>query len=272
MVLKVYMDRFFKFYKEKWEAPLLDYSLLTVNNRNFEEKYTIRYTMINDIDSNTKAIDELISTVERTLFENDFIPDYRICMNNKLLTAFDFKNHLYAPLIHMESGSLKLEVTPVSMNDGEMKFVDMLNEFLANNPDYLSDKELYLLRNKSKDGIGFFEAGNFYPDFILWIKDSDTQRISFIDPKGLLRLMPNDPKIEFYKTIKELEKRLNLRNPNNKIILNSFIMASTPSANLREWWQMNKPEREAKHVFCLDSNDCIEKMLNEILTDKLVSN
>lgn len=272
MILKVYMDKFFKFHKEKWEAPLLDYSPLTVNNRNFEEKYTIRYTPINDIDSNTKSIDEFIATVERTLSENDYIPDYRICMDNELLTAFDFKNHLYAPLIHMKTGSLKLEVMPVSMNDGEMKFVDMLNEFLVSNPDYLSDKEIYLLRNKSKDGIGFFEAGNFYPDFILWIKDSDIQRISFVDPKGLLRLMPDDPKIEFYKTIKELERHLNLKNPDNKIILNSFVMSSTSSENLREWWKMSKPERESKHVFCLDSDNCIEKMLDEILTDKLTSN
>ena len=31
------------------------------------------------------------------------------------------------------------------------------------------DRQVYLLSNLSKGrGIGFFEAGNFYPDFILW--------------------------------------------------------------------------------------------------------
>ncbi|MBO5787996.1 MAG: hypothetical protein J6R07_04905, partial [Bacteroidaceae bacterium] len=97
-------------------------------------------------------------------------------------------------------GSLKIQVTPVQMNDGEMKFVGLLKGYLEDNPDVLGDKELFLLRNKSKVGMGFFEAGNFYPDFILWIKEPGLQRISFVDPKGLMKLMPNDPKIEFYKT------------------------------------------------------------------------
>ena len=65
-----------------------------------------------------------------------------------------------------------------------------------------------VLRNKSKVGKGFFEVGNFYPDYILWIDTSETQNISFIDPKGLMHIRADDPKIEFYKTIKELETYL----------------------------------------------------------------
>lgn len=34
---------------------------------------------------------------------------------------------------------------------------------------FMKDKELYLLRNKSKKGIGFFDALGFYPDFIVWL-------------------------------------------------------------------------------------------------------
>ena len=56
--------------------------------------------------------------------------------------------------------------------------------------------------------MGFFVAGNFYPDYILWIDTPEKQYITFVDPKGLLRIMPDDPKIEFYKTIKDLEKQL----------------------------------------------------------------
>ncbi len=38
-------------------------------------------------------------------------------------------------------------------------------------------KELYLLRNLSKGrGVGFFEAGNFHPDFILWLLGGDRSR------------------------------------------------------------------------------------------------
>lgn len=54
---------------------------------------------------------------------------------------------------------------------------------------FFEDKELYLLRNRSRGkGIGFFEAGNFYPDFILWLLMDGKQYVTFIDPKGICNL------------------------------------------------------------------------------------
>ena len=48
-------------------------------------------------------------------------------------------------------------------------------------------------------GIGFFEAGNFYPDFILWLLIGEHQYVTFIDPKGIVHLEGgDDPKIRFY--------------------------------------------------------------------------
>ena len=53
----------------------------------------------------------------------------------------------------------------------------------------LQDKELYLLRNLSKGrGVGFFEAGNFHPDFIVWLIADGQEYISFVDPKGIRNL------------------------------------------------------------------------------------
>lgn len=49
--------------------------------------------------------------------------------------------------------------------------------------------------------------------------------------------MPDDPKIEFYKTIKGLQTQLAKTNTSSKsIVLNSFIMSATKAADLREWW------------------------------------
>ena len=129
----------------------------------------------------------------------------------------------------------------------------------------LAGQTLYLLRNKSKVGMGFFEAGNFYPDYVLWIDMPDVQYISFIDPKGLTRVRADDPKVEFYKKIKELEARLQPTAPDKRIVLNSFIMSGTKSLELKEWWHMSKPEREEKHVLCLDNDDCIDVMFEKIL-------
>lgn len=267
MVLKSYMDKFFVYNKEKWEEPYISYFELDGSNNNFEDEYTIRYTNINGNDKQAEAIKEFIADVTETLSKNSCIPGYRMSVNHDIITAFDFRQHLYAPLVRVNAGPLKIQVSPVQMNEGEMKFVDMLKEYIDKNPGILREKELYLLRNKSKVGMGFFEAGNFYPDFILWIKEPGSQRISFVDPKGLMKLMPNDPKIEFYKTIKELQNHLQGASGSEKIILNSFILSITPSAALGQWWLMSKPEREAKNVLCLDNDDCIEVMIRKILDD-----
>ena len=94
---------------------------------------------------------------------------------------------------------MQIQITPVNLNSDEEKLVDFLKEYTETHKDLFVDKELYLLRNKSKSGMGFFEAGNFYPDFILWIDTKDIQYISFVDPKGLRNIPFSNPKIQFSK-------------------------------------------------------------------------
>jgi hypothetical protein len=100
----------------------------------------------------------------------------------------------------------------------------------------------------SRRGIGFFEAGNFYPDFMVWLLIDGKQYITFVDPKGLRNLEgPNDPKIQFYKTIKAIEHNPKLNDPN--VILNSFIISNTPYREVA-WWEgeMSKADLEKCHV------------------------
>ena len=267
MVLKSYMDKFFKFKKAEWEAPYLSYHEIKNDNSNFDFEYTIKYTDINNSDKNFEEIQKLVDKISRALDKDSCIENYEISMNHDIITAFDFGKHLYAPLISVKAGSLKIQVSPVTMNEGEKKFIDMLKNHLNKHPTILEDRELFLLRNKSKVGMGFFEAGNFYPDFILWIKDNNAQRITFVDPKGLLQVSPNDPKVEFYKKIKELQANLQAKYNEGTVILNSFIMSITPSLELSDRWKMSKPEREAKHVLSLDNDDCIDVMLNMIISE-----
>jgi len=44
---------------------------------------------------------------------------------------------------------------------------------MERSPEIVSDKNLYLLRNKSRMGMGFFGAGNFYPDYVMRIDTKD---------------------------------------------------------------------------------------------------
>jgi hypothetical protein len=120
--------------------------------------------------------------------------------------------------------------------------------------------------------MGFFEAGNFYPDYILWIDTAEKQYISFIDPKGLMRIMPDNPKIQFHKTIKELEKRLQEGSKTEKpMVLNSFIMSATTNADMDLWWgntnYSTAAAREMINVYSLNDKQSVARMMEKILAE-----
>ena len=180
-----------------------------------------------------------------------------------------FGPHLYQPLIYLNSNLV--DVRPVALNEGERDFVTDLKTFYENDRGFFEGKELYLLRNLSRArGIGFFEAGNFYPDFILWLLVGGKQYVSFIDPKGIRNLDgADDPKISFYKTIKKLEQRL----ADPDVILNSFIIANTRFEQVEHWLTPDTGKRMSKAAFDIrhvlfqneDKAQYVEKMLKRVL-------
>lgn len=264
MALKSYIDKFFRYQKEKWEAPYLEFAELEADDNNFIDNYTIRYTPSHPGDYNGELIQSFVNEASTILSSTGYLGQYQKDWKNQLL-LFDFRNHLYAPLICVSATNLKIQISPVSLNEGEKKFVDKLNDYVNQNPEVLKDKSLFLLRNKSKTGIGFFEASNFYPDYILWIDTPEKQYVTFVDPKGLLHVLPDSPKVQFYKTIKDLELRLQPSANGKTIVLNSFIMSTTTAGKLREWWHMESSEREAINVYTLDTDTCISSMIGKIL-------
>ena len=270
MALKSYMDKFFKYEKERWEAPMLEYAILDADDSNFVDEYTITYAQQHPLDTTSDELETFISEISTILQANNGLDTYKKDSFHDRMVMFDFRSHLYAPLICLEKSNLKIQVSPVALNSDEMIFVDYLKEYVESHSRELEGKSLYLLRNKSKVGMGFFEAGNFYPDYILWIDTEDKQYISFIDPKGLMHIRPDDPKVEFYKTIKELEVRLAPSADGKTVILNSFIMSGSKSLELKLWWSTPEVEadrayREARNVYTLDNTECVELMIAKIL-------
>jgi len=151
----------------------------------------------------------------------------------------------------------------IELNDGEKEFVEDLDSYLKRNSAKYEDAEIYLLRNQSKTGLGFFAEGNFFPDFILWIVTDNKQYISFIDPKGIRNLnTKNDPKINLSHRIKEIEKNLG----DSDIELNSFIVSNTRHIDLSS--ELTKNELEDKNVLFQndDKNSYIGKMFDRILS------
>ena len=145
-------------------------------------------------------------------------------LSKKDFSSFVFDKHLYKPIVFKDRGETALSIKPVELNDGERDFVEDLGIYIKRTTTQHKDSEIYLLRNQSKTGLGFFTEGNFYPDFIMWIINGDKQYISFIDPKGIRNSNPkSDPKINLALTIKDVENKLGDMNT----ILNSFILSNT---------------------------------------------
>lgn len=270
LALKSYLDKFYRYEKERWEAPLLQYAPLTEDDRNFIGAYTVTYAPQQGADRTGDELEAFFTENADILKERGGMDAFEKEALRGQLALLDFRRHLYAPLLCLDSGCRNIQVTPVALNEDERKFVTLLHDYTESHAAGLAGKSLYLLRNRSRAGMGFFAAGNFYPDFILWILAGGTQYISFIDPKGLLRIRPDDPKIAFHRTIKELEAQLAPTAEGKRIVLNSFILSGTPAAQLRAWWSTpetdaDKAYREARHVYTLDDPDCIASMIEKIL-------
>jgi hypothetical protein len=262
-LLKKYLDRYYKFKKQEFEGGHLEYRELSEDDPNFIDEYRLLIAQSReDIVQKLKAIKSLMES--GNLKEAAFST---LAFEQDSFRAIAFAGHLYQPLIY--AGDNLIEVKPVVLeNEGERDFVLDLQTFCDSDQGkkFLKDKELYLLRNLSRGrGIGFFEAGNFYPDFILWLLANGKQYVTFIDPKGLRNLEgPGDPKIQFYQTIKDLERQLG----DSAVVLNSFIISSTPLSQVK-WWNKGMSEEDfaARNVLFRrgDQTNYINKLLETCL-------
>ena len=177
------------------------------------------------------------------------------------MVAISFDRHLFYPLFGFESDgdkkSVPLKLTPLGLGaPSEVEFVRDLEAFY-NSPDgkqAIGARSLYLLRNAASEdkGLGFALAGNFYPDFLLWLVDdaSGQQWLTFVDPKGLLHIDLNHPKLSLYKGVKTLEA--DLAKPGEPpLVLNAFILSPTKFASLLNHGN-TKAELEDRHVLFME--------------------
>ena len=238
-LLKKYTERYYAFRKREWELPHLEYRNLEGDDPNFlgvkdspHEGYRIL------IDESQEEIVAKLNELKAAIQKGEIKP-----WEFQGMEAVWFGNHLYQPLLCLDTHVV--EISPAPLNKGERQFVEDLKAFHDGHAGFFKTRELYLLRNLSRGrGVGFFEAGNFHPDFILWLVAGGQQQVIFVDPKGIRNLGPDDLKIQFYETIKKIERRLG----DPDVRLQSFIVSNTPSATMRRQWGMEKSEMQKRHV------------------------
>ena len=252
-LLKRYCEHFYNYRKGEFIEPRLELRELTRDDDNLPQDGT--YQLIADGDEATviQAIQQIKKELEAKKKEILAVGDLQACV---------FSQHLFQPLFHVRPGG-KITILPVALGKSEYQFVIDLKQWYEKHKVTLDQNgaELFLLRNMSRGkGVGFFEAGNFHPDFILWILLGGKQYITFIEPHGLLHEGPASPKVLFYQRIKGIEKRLD----DPDVILDSFILSWTPQPQLQ--WGVAQDELERQHVlFMTDDRDrYLDKLFSQL--------
>ncbi|GAB4483020.1 MAG: hypothetical protein OHK006_02820 [Thermodesulfovibrionales bacterium] len=246
-LLRKYVERYYTFRKREWELPHLEYRDIAEDDRNFpcvvrESGTEHGYRIL--IEESQQEIVQKLQELKTSIEEGDFK-----AWEFQGIKAIWFGRHLYQPLLFLDAGAV--EISPAPLNKGERRFVEDLKSFHDANPEYFAERELYLLRNLSKGrGVGFFEAGNFHPDFIVWQLKDNRQQVAFVDPKGIRNVGLQDPKISFFQTVKDIERRLG----DPRIVLDSFIVSNTPSHVMRQQWGIEKTEMVKRHIVFQDED------------------
>lgn len=252
-LLKGYFKKHYEYCCRSFIEPRLELRELTPEDDNIPQEDF--YQLI--VDGNEEQVILGIEKLKKELEEN----------KKSLLEARDLKAcrlgmHLFQPLFHVRKGG-KITILPVALNESEFQFVTDLKDWSETNGAELQKDgvELFLLRNLSRGkGVGFFEAGNFHPDFILWMIVDGKQYVTFIEPHWLLHEGPASEKVQFHKRIKDIESRF----ANPDVILNSFILSWTKYPQLR--WGIPQEDMEANHVLFMtdDWDGYIDKLFDTL--------
>lgn len=254
-LLKKYIEQFYLFYKNEFNSHHVEAIHLKGTDYNFVLEYDFRVNTEEEIELYQTKIEQLKTEVMDPAFDSIQI--------GTEVSAFDNLLHLYKPLVYVgKAYKEKLQVSPIPLDASEKQFLDDLITYIGTNPSHLEDKEVHVLRNQSKKGLGFFTDGNnFYPDFILWVIEEDKQIIKFIDPKGIRNSKGiNDPKIQFFKVLKE---KIQPQVVKAGIELDSYIISNTSFLQVNWKDKLSIEEFNDNHVFFQKENaeDYIKNIL-----------
>jgi len=158
--------------------------------------------------------------------------------------------HAYVPVIYQRKNSpAEVTVKPLPLNKGEKQTVEQLTALVGKPP--IGDFELYLLRNASRAGTGFYGRDAYYPDFICWLIGKAETHMIFLDPKGLVH-GDNQSKIDLHKSIKDIEQHLDRPD----VRLHSYILSVSG----------DMPANHGEGVYRLeDDGDTLKQVLDDVL-------
>ena len=152
-----YAEQFWRRERRRWEHDKIEVVTLDEGDPN-----------------NIEAWDLSVDATETRLIE-----DIRILASCAQEVYFDrlkigvilAKAHAYQPLLHA-GRDRQIAVHPVPLDQNEKKVVEELASLAESGAPCLQGRELFLIRNQTRGrGVSFFDDYNYYPDFIVWLKN-----------------------------------------------------------------------------------------------------
>ncbi|EHK5859587.1 DEAD/DEAH box helicase family protein, partial [Salmonella enterica] len=263
-LLTDYTDRFYNALKNAYEGQFYEITQVNEDDPCMIKMYHFEIEESDDGLDYTKRLEQL----QQIVAQGDI--GKAKSWNAPGMIAVTFDKHLYYPLLSIEKNAdLPLKMRPTAFDaPSEITFIKDLQEFIETpkGQKTIGNKSLYLLRNadsKAK-GLGFATAGNFYPDFLLWLVDDESgkQWLSLIDPKGIRNLNLDDAKFGLYKEIKELENKLS----DDKLSLSAFIISETRFVDLINVSEPKDKIEERNVLFIEDTGSIyLEKLFKKMV-------
>lgn len=244
-VVLTYAEKFYKMRLSQWESSHMECVELGDEHPNFQD-YTI--TIPGDDES-------LVAEIRSLAGECNRIYD----MESGTLPGVHFDRHLYLPLLREPKDNIK--ISPPGLNEGETRFVKDLREYCENGK---LAGELFLLRNQSRKGIGFFGDRGIYPDFILWIKSRGAQRVVFVEPHGMF--YDNEPdRNDKVRLCGMLRGLTNKQQPGMAgVTLDSYVISETPLDELAKMYggDWNDRLKFTQHHILFPDDDYIPEIIH----------
>lgn len=254
-LLQGYCEKSYNFERSDYLKDKLEAATLMPEHDNFFDEYELKVQLEQTV------LIQKIKELQQMLADKTFRQHFRL---GKDFEALCFEKHLFQPLLYLDAKEYRdiIQLQPVALNEGEKRFVEDLRCFYESTPAYFVDKELYLLRNKSKSGVSFFDSnGGFSPDFILWFFAGDQQHICFIDPKGFNYIGSLDN-----EKVKLNEKLKTVIEPiigDGKIKLHSFLISVTELNRILWRQNLSLHDFNGKNIYF--QKDQRENYINSIL-------
>jgi len=266
-LLTDYTDRFYKSLKTGYEGQFYDVVRMDEDHGSMLKLYQFE---IDNTDDGLEYLKKL--EVLKKLVADGKLGEASQ-WNAPHMVAISFDRHLFYPLLALEEkDAVPLKMRPLAFDaPSEWEFLRDLEAFYNSGPgkEAIGKRSLYLLRNADTEakGLGFALAGNFYPDFLLWLVDDATgeQWLTFVDPKGLRNMDLTHPKLSLYKEVKTLEVTLNAQAKAGepKLVLNAFILSPTKFSDLLNVGDpTKKKDLEDRHVLFMEDGG--NRYLNQL--------